>query len=97
MMEARSIAADSLVSATEEQVSCDLDAEVVVLSLVSGEYFGLNPVAASMWKLLQRPRTVGELRDALLGEYEGVSAEECEAEVLSLLEEMAELELVRVH
>ena len=96
-METRSVAPDSLVSATEEQVSCDLDGEVVVLSLESGEYFGLNPVAASLWKLLQAPRTVTQLRDALLAEYEGVGAAECEEEVLSLLEEMAELGLVRVH
>lgn len=97
MMETKCIAMDSVVTATPEQVSCGLESEVVVLSLESGEYFGLNPVAASVWNHVQEPRTVAELRDALLDEYDGVTPEECARGVLALLREMAELRLICVH
>jgi hypothetical protein len=86
----------SVVSVTPEQVSCELSGEVVVLSLKNGEYFGLNPVAASIWALIQTPRSVGEVRDALLEEFSGISAEECLEEVVTLLEELRSLELVNL-
>jgi hypothetical protein len=90
------ISLDSVVVASPEQVSCELADEVVVLSLRTGEYHGLNPVAASIWGLIQGPRTVAELRDALLAEFDGVTPEQCEAELLALLAQMVELALVDV-
>jgi hypothetical protein len=87
---------DSVVKITQEQVSCELSGEVVVLSLKSGEYYGLNAVAAAAWSLMEEPRTVLELRDALLEEFTGVSAAECTAELLTLIEELRELELVSI-
>lgn len=86
----------SRVAVSPDLVACNVADEVVILSLRSGEYHGLNDVAASLWALLQEPVTVRELRDSLLEEYEGVSAETCEQEVLSTLSRMCELELVEV-
>ena len=86
---------DSVVVATREQTSCDLDSEMVILSLETGEYFGLDPVGASIWKHIQTPCTVRELRDALLAEYDAVSPDECLDGVVALLEEMEALRLVQ--
>lgn len=86
----------SEVVATTEQVSADLKDEVVILSLQTGEYFGLDPIAADIWALVQEPRKVADVRDALLAQYDGVTRDECEHQTLALLEEMAELELIRI-
>ena len=86
----------SQVVATTQQVSAELVDEVVILSLQTGEYYGLDPIAADIWSLIQEPRSVSEVRDALLARYEGVTAEECEQQVLALLEEMVKLELVEI-
>lgn len=86
----------SEVVATTQQVSADLTDEVVILSLQTGEYYGLDPIAADIWNLVQQPRTVASIRDALLAQYEGVTVEECEAQVLALLDEMVKLELLEV-
>jgi hypothetical protein len=61
-----------------------------------GEYYGLNEVAASIWRLIRQPRTVLQVRDALLEEYADIDPLECERAVLKFLREMIELELVEL-
>ena len=77
----------SIVIATPEQVSCPLGEESAILNLKNTVYYGLNPVGARVWNLLQQARSVGELRDALLDEYD-VEAVRCERDLLELLERM---------
>jgi hypothetical protein len=85
---------DTCVVAAPDQASCLLESEAVLLSLRNGEYFGLNEVGASIWQIIQCPRTVTEVRDELMAEYDGVDAEVCAAEVLGFLERMVTLGLV---
>jgi len=90
----RSLSLDSVVRASPQQVFCDVSEEAVLLSMSDGEYYGLNEVAASIWKLIQAPRTVLEIRDALLEEYIGIEADGCERAVFAFLSEMIALNLV---
>lgn len=85
----------SLVKAAKEQVSCDLGGEAVILNLKSGEYFGLDPVGARVWSLIQEKRSVGAVRDALLEEYD-VEPEACQRDLLALLKDMAGQSLIEV-
>ena len=78
------ITRDSVVVAVKSQVSCQLDAETVILHYDKGLYFGLNEVGTLVWKQVQNPRTVQEIRDAILREYE-VSGEQCERDLFALL------------
>ena len=90
------LSADSIVVAAPEQVSCALGDESVILNLKNSVYYGVNPVGASIWKLLQQQqRSVAELRDAVLDEYE-VESERCERELLELLEKMRSEGLIQV-
>jgi len=84
----------SLVRA-KDQVSTDLGGEAVVLHLESEQYYGLNEVGARIWALLEAPKTVKEIRDALVTEYH-IEPERCECEVLALLRELAEEGLIEV-
>ncbi|HXQ27320.1 MAG TPA: PqqD family protein [Candidatus Acidoferrales bacterium] len=93
-MDAR-ISVHSIVIAAPEQVSCPLGEEAAILNLKNTVYYGLNPVGARVWSLLQKPRSVGELRDALLDEYD-VEAERCERDLLDLLETMRGEGLIQV-
>jgi hypothetical protein len=95
-MDLMTVALTDLVAASPDNVACDLDAETVILSLKNGEYFGLNEVAAAVWKLIQTPKRVVEVRDALLEEFVGVTLEQCETEIVGLLTQMKELGLVEV-
>ena len=90
-----SLSVHSIVSASPEQVSCPLGDEAAILNLKNTVYYGLNPVGARVWNLLQQPRTIGELRDMLLEEYD-VEAGRCEADLLELLQKMRTEGLIQV-
>jgi len=90
-----SLSANSIVVMAPEQISCPLGEESAILNLKNSMYYGLDPVGARVWSLLQQPRSVGEVRDALLSEYE-VEAGRCEADLLALLEKMLSEGLIEV-
>ena len=48
----------SVVVAAKDQVSCDLAGEAAILNIKSGVYYGLDPVGARIWSLVQEPRKV---------------------------------------
>jgi hypothetical protein len=81
--------------AVPDQVSTNLEDEAVILHLKDGIYFGLNPVASRIWDLLEVSRTVGEIRDILLKEYE-VEPAQCEGDLLKLLEELHDRGLIEI-
>jgi hypothetical protein len=96
MMSANTLFTESVkIVATQEQVSSELADEVVILNLTSGKYYGLNTVGASIWNLIQQPKTIAEIRMALLEEYD-VTPEECERDLQSLLQELAENKLIEI-
>lgn len=89
----------SVLVASQDQVSADLSsgesANVVILYLKDGVYFELNEVGAHIWSLIQQPRTIRSVIDALVQEYD-VAAEKCETDVLSLVEDMATRGLIDI-
>ena len=85
----------SIVKATSEQVSCPLGEESAILNMKNSVYYGMNQVGTRVWNLLQQPRSVEELRDVLVSEYE-VEPGRCEQDLLSLLEKMWNEGLVEV-
>ncbi len=89
------VSRDSSVVATSEQASSELEGEAVILNLKSGLYYGLNPVGASIWNLIQQPRTVSEIRSVILAEY-SVSPEQCERDLLALLQQLEAQGLIEV-
>ena len=92
----KALALDSVVHASPRQVSCDVADEAVLLSMRDGQYYGLNEVAASIWRIVQHPRTVLQIQEALLLEYAGIDAEGCQRAVVDFLSEMISLDLVDV-
>lgn len=86
-------ALEAMMVASGDQVSSDLGGEVVILNVSKGVYCGLSGVGASVWRLLQEPRRLAEVRDVLMEEYE-VTAERCERELLALVAELTREGLV---
>ena len=85
---------DSCVVLSDEQVSTSLGQETVILGMGDGVYYGLDAVGARVWALLATPRRVSELVRVVVGEFD-VTSEQCERDVLALLDELAERRLVR--
>ncbi len=78
---------------SNDQVAADLAEEVVILGMKEGAYFSVTAVAARVWGLLQTPRRLSDVVATLTSEYD-VSAEQCAAEVLAFVEELASRGLV---
>jgi len=93
--EATKILPDSTVRASEEQVSCDLGGESAILNLSNGVYYGLDPLGARIWELIQQPRTVNEVKDAILDEYD-VEPDVAERDLVALLTHLSDEGLVQV-
>jgi Coenzyme PQQ synthesis protein D (PqqD) len=85
----------SVVVAAKDQVSCDLAGEAAILNIKSGVYYGLDPVGARIWKLMQEPRAVAEIQKTIIGEYD-VKAEQCASDLFGLLEKLLAEGLIEV-
>jgi len=89
------ISLSSVVRPSDGQISADLDGEAVILDLKSGTYYGLDEVGALVWSLIQEPRKVGEIRDAILETYD-VAPAQCERDLLALIDELITAGLVEI-
>lgn len=65
----------------------------VLMDVASGRYFTLNDVAGRIWMLLETPRALPELIDALAAEYE-VRRDRLVPDVITLAARLSELSLV---
>jgi hypothetical protein len=92
---ARVVLETAVAVASDQQISSQLGDETVILDLEDGVYYGLDPVGTSIWRLLQEPRPIAEIRDRIVEEYD-VDPERCERELLALLRDLAERRLIDV-
>ena len=89
------IANTSVVVAAKGQIHTDLGGEAVILALESGQYYSLNNVGTRVWELVQESKTVKDLVQEIMEEYD-VEAELCKTDILTLLEDLASEGLVEV-
>ena|SRR5262250_1127821 len=89
------ISVHSIVVATKHQVSCALGAETAILNMKNSVYYGIDAVGTRVWSLLQQPRSVREVCEAMLDEYD-VDRDRIERDVLALLAEMKGEGLIEV-
>ena len=91
----KTISEHSIIVAAKDQIFCDLEKEVVILNLKNGVYFTLDGVGCRIWNLIQEPRTVNEIQNVILQEYE-VEPNQCECDLSALLQELATKGLIEV-
>jgi len=87
---------DSLVvSIPRDVLSQDVGEETVILSIESGNYFGLNQVGSRIWSLLQEGRPVQAVIATLVKEYE-VSEERLKTDMQQFLSSLLSQGLIRI-
>jgi hypothetical protein len=94
-MEVRMIDDNILLSRATDVVAADMDGEMVMISIASGKYYGMDAVSSSLWGLLENPKSISELVQVLCEEYE-VEYRQCRADVLELLTYLRGEGLVKV-
>ncbi len=61
---------DAMIVAAKNQVWCEIDGEAAILHLGQGRYYGLNPVGARIWKLIETPCSIEDVAQTIADEYE---------------------------
>ena len=89
------ISRNSTIVKSSGQVSTDLGKEVIILGINSEEYYSLEEVGARIWGLIQEPKTVRNILDTLLNDYD-VEPKRCERDLLAVLQEMADEGLIEI-
>ena len=86
---------DQKVAISPEVLFQEVSGEIVLLDLASESYFGLDEIGARIWALLNEEKTVGQIVEILLEEYE-VDRARLEGDVNDLLESLLEAGLIKV-
>jgi hypothetical protein len=60
----------TIVVASRDQASTLVGTEAIILGMTDGVYYGLDGVGARIWDLIQSPRSLGEVTDRLVAEFE---------------------------
>ena len=86
---------NTIVVASNDQVSSDLAGETVLLSMKTAHYYGLADVGARIWSMVREPMSVSAICESIAREYD-VSPDRCQADVVRFLQELAQHGLVEV-
>jgi hypothetical protein len=75
--------------------SQEIEGEVVLLDMVSENYFGLDAIGSEIWNLLKEGKTLQETYDVLLIDYE-VTPEELKHDLEAFVTKLLESGLVSI-
>ena len=67
----------------------------MICSFNEGAYYSLDALGARIWALIQQPRTVRDVRDVLLEEYD-CEPYRCEHGLLAFLQQLAAHGLISI-
>lgn len=84
---------NTLIIRNPDLIATDMDGDTVMMSIESGEYYGIGGVGSRVWALLANPASVAQIVQTICAEYE-VDDAACEADMLKFVGELFESRLV---
>lgn len=87
------ISDDTIIAAVSDQLTCELAGDAAILHIPQGVYYGLNETGAFLWERMQQPVRVGDLRAALVEEF-NVTDEDAARDLYALLDDLMKAKLV---
>ena len=79
--------------ASRKLSATEINGEAVILNLRDGNYYGLNPVAAEVWRWLQEPKTLDQLESLMVGEF-AVDRGQARQDLTQLLQDLETRKLI---
>lgn len=76
-------------------LASNMNGETVMFRIESGKYFNLGQIGGRIWSLIESPITVEAIVTELTNEFD-VTAEQCEAQVVDFLAQLAKEQLIVV-
>ena len=83
----------TIVKRSTQQVACNLNDEVALLHLDSALYFGLQGVGAQIWTGLEAPRSVADICNDIVRDFD-VGPADCRNDVMKFLSSLQEAGLI---
>ncbi|MEA1953786.1 MAG: PqqD family peptide modification chaperone [Campylobacterota bacterium] len=74
----------------------EVDGEMVLLDMNSENYFGLDAVGTSIWQAMEKNRSLKEVLDVLLEEYD-VEYDVLEKDLLLFVDKLLDNQLIEVN
>ena len=90
------VSLESVMTRNAAMIFTDLDDTVVMMDADKGMYYELDPVGARIWNLIETARSVAQVCDRLVEEYD-VTPDVCRRDVLRFLAQACEWGLVELH
>ena len=95
MTDKKTVSLTSTVCRSEELLTAEIDNELVLMAVQVGNYYGLDVIAADIWRRLENPVAVAKLCEELVNEYDADS-ETINRDVLTLLEKLEKESLIQI-
>lgn len=90
-----SIKLDTVISRNETQFLANpVGDEIIILNMETGDYLGLNSVGSVIWEQLKSPKTVSQIMEHLMSEFE-VDRDTCMVQTVEYLEKIRLLGLLQ--
>ena len=84
-----------LIRRSDALLTAEVDGELMAMSVEKGVCYGLDSIGTRIWSLICEPRSIDEVCDVLLSEFE-VDRVTCRHQVIALLDELRGEGLVAV-
>lgn len=75
------LAANSHVIRSPDLIATEMDGDIVMMHVRSGQYFGISGVGPRLWALLEHPMTIEQMTDTIVSEYK-VDEQTCRGDIL---------------
>src|SRR6476646_6425175 len=86
---------DCIVQRSSDVIAAEVDQDLVMVSIVSGAYYGVSDVAREIWDAIEQPKKVSDLIVRLSATYK-VDRSSCEEQTLSFLDDLLAENLLQV-
>jgi Coenzyme PQQ synthesis protein D (PqqD) len=95
-MEAIFMNATNIISRSDGWLTAWIGHELVMMNAESNSYLSLSGSGGRIWELLEEPRTVGQLCQSLVGEFDG-APERIYRELFAFLDKLQLEHAIQVH
>ena len=80
---------------SKDLVFQELDCEMVILDMKSGQYFGIDAIGSIIWHMLEQKIEPARIIEKLQEEYD-VEAEVCSQQVLAFLDDLMKNNIISI-
>ena len=86
---------NSVVQRDPEVIAAEADQDLIMVSVSTGNYYGVSDVAREIWDAIEHPKRISELVGDLIASYQ-IDSSLCEEQTLSFLKVLLDEGLLQV-